>query len=436
MDGYQEISNARQIEDFFLSYIDGQKMKNRKLLLTLSSAILVVIALFGLILPGREQAASGCLEPHLAAIPSPIPQKNPRSVTPGVPLALPAWWEPQLNAEQQAQYEDITLKREFYSALDILVYDNQVWIAHATGIVRFDATHNIIKSYQIQLDSFPKYYDFAALYLRRGEIWAILSSSESAIAKYDSNKDEFIIIHDEDGLLKHGHGPTVDGKPLIGELSDGNLVFVLGWEIFSYDPENQRAKKLLGLESGFRVNTIAISKDDVIWFTTVNDYVIRSLNPEMGKVKEYGEPPSLVRDEANQTGLAWDSSKAITVDSQGRVWVGYFDRLEPDKNGNYTWHELKRPTLFVDDTHISDTYDRAVYVYKWTPVFSVAQFSDGNMWFVTGVGVVRYDVTGDDWCWSATQPFSGNAFSPIAEDEDGNIWMVDDELNQIYKLER
>ena len=57
------------------------------------------------------------------------------------------------------------------------------------------------------------------------------------------------------------------------------------------------------------------------------------------------------------------------------------------------------------------------------------------MWFVTGIGVVRYDAAGDNWCWSATQSFPGNAFSPIAEDENENIWMVDDELNQIYKLE-
>ena len=229
---------------------------------------------------------------------------------------------------------------------------------------------------------------------------------------------------------------TVDGKPLIEDLSVGKLVFVLGWEIFTYDPTIRRAEKLLGLESGFRVNTIAISTNDVIWFTTVNDYLIRSLNPETGMVKEYGEPPSLVRDEANQTGLAWDSSKAITVDNRGRVWVGYFDRLEPDENGNYAWQEVKRPVIFVDDTHIYETYDYAVYVYKWTSVFSVAQFSDGNMWFVTGIGVVRYDVAGDDWCWSATQPYWGTSFPLITEDEHGNIWMVYIELPQIYKLER
>lgn len=411
-------------------------MKNQKQFLALAIVILIVIALIGLTSADRKQAATGCLEPNLATIPSPMPQENPRSVTPSAPLAVPVWWKPQLDSEQQSQYENITLNHKFYSAQDILVYKNQVWIAHADGIVRFDSEHNVIKTYQIQVDSLPKYYDFAALHLRNGEIWAVLSSSKSTLAKYDATKDEFIVIHDKDGLLNRGHGPTVDGKPLIEDLSVGKLVFVLGWEIFTYDPTNQRAEKLLGLESGFRVNTIAISTNDVIWFTTVNDYLIRSLNPETGMVKEYGEPPSLVRDEANQTGLAWDSSKAITVDDQGRVWVGYFDRLEPDKNGNYAWHELKRPTIFVDDTHIYDTYDRAVYVYKWTPVFSVAQFSDGNMWFVTGIGVVRYDVAGDDWCWSATQSFWGDAFAPIAEDENGNIWMVDDRLNQIYKLER
>jgi hypothetical protein len=388
--------------------------------------------------PKELKSVPNCLEPHLETIPSPMPQKNPRSVTPVPNLDIPAWWKPQLNIKQQAQYEDIIRDRRFYAALDILAYKNQLWIAHGGGLVRFDVNHKVIKTYQIPIDaSSTSYYSFADLYLRNGEIWAVLTSSKSVLAKYHLAKDTFIIVHDKDGLLNYGHAPTVINVPsLIGELPGGKLVFVLGWEIFSYDPANQQAKKLLGLESGYRVNTIAASTNNTVWFTTVNDDVIRSLDTVTSKVEEYGEPPSLVRDEGNQTGLADYSSKAITVDSQGRVWVGYFDRLEPDKNGNYTWHELKRPTIFVDDTHIYDTYDRAVYVYKWTPVFSVAQFSDENMWFVTGVGVVRYDVAGDDWCWSATQSFWGDAFSPIAEDENGNIWMVDYVMHQVYKLEQ
>ncbi|MBI3175909.1 MAG: hypothetical protein HYZ25_19480 [Chloroflexi bacterium] len=431
-----DISGADQIKDFSSHMYMDQKMKIRKLLLILSAATLIIMALFGLTLAKREQTALDCLKPHLVVIPSPMPQKNPRTVTFGPHLEIPIWWKPQLNAEQQAQYEDIMNKRGFYAALDMLVYDNQVWIAHDGGVVRFDATHNIIKTYRVQVDSLPKYYRFSALYLRNGEIWAILSSSISVLVKYDVAKDEFIIAHDKDNLLNHVYGATVDGKTFIGELSDGKLIFVLSGEIFSYNPENQEAKKLSGLKTEFRLNTIAVAKDDSIWFTTMDDYVIRSLNPLTSQVKEYGEPPSLVKDNANQTGLARDSLQAITIDNQGRIWVGYFDRLEPDKSGNYTWREIKRSPILVDDTHIYDTYDRAVYVYKWTPVFSVAQFSDRNMWFVTGVGAVWYDASKDNWCWSSTQSFPGDAFSPIAEDENGNVWMVDYDLGQIYKLER
>ena len=411
-------------------------MKNRNPFVMAFLAIVIAVALFTLRFPGQKQNELSCIKPHLAMIPSPMPQENPRTVTPRAPLIVPAWWKPLLNAEQQAQHENITLNLKFYSAQDILAYDNQIWIAHANGLVRFDAIYNEFKTYQIQVDSLPKYYGFVALHLLNGEILAILSSSESALAKYDSKKDEFLVIHDKDGLLSREHGPTVDGKPLMGELSNGKLVFVLGWEIFTYDRVNQRAEKLLGLESGIRVNTIAVSKDDTVWFTTVNDHVIRSLNPETGKLIAYGGPPSLMRDEVIQTGLAQDSSRAITVDSKGRVWVGYFDRLELDESGNYKWYEVKRPTIFVDDTHIYDTYDRAVYVYKWTPVYSVNEFSDANLWFVTGVGAVAYDLDEDNWCWSAIQPFWGDAFSLIAEDESGDIWTVDGETKQIYKLER
>jgi len=414
-------------------------MKTLKIYLGLALAVSAFV-LFSFILLRQEQkkTAPRCLEPHLKTIPSPMPQKNPRSVTPNnTRLAVPDWWKPQLNNEQQVQYKDIMDKQKFYTAGDVLVHNNQVWIAHYNGLVRFDTTQRIIKTYQIPTDSQLEDYNFVALYLQNGEIWALLSSAQSALAKYDSAKDVFTIIHDKDGLLNRVHNSTIgDISSLIGELSDGRLVFILGGEIFSYDPANQKAKKLLDSKSGYIVATIAISRDDTIWFTTERDYVIRSLNPATGRLKGYGKPPSLVRDNENQSELAMISSKAITVDGQGRLWVGYFDRLESDGNGNYVWHELKRPTIFVDDTHINETFDYAVYVYKWTSVFSVKQFSDETIWFVTGVGAAQYDATQDFWCWSTTQPFRGIASSPIAEDENGDIWMVVDDSNQIYKLER
>jgi streptogramin lyase len=420
-------------------------MKNPKRLFILFLGTLIVVAI-GWILHSRdktipESPALNCLEPHLKAIPSPMPQKDPRTVTwDGLPLAVPDWWKPQLNNLQQIQYDNIMNLSKFYTARDILAYGNQVWIAHNDGLVRFDSTQNTIKTYQITADSSSEYYSFSALYLRNEELWAILSARVgvgSTLAKYDSTTDEFRVVHDKNGLLNYQLEPTVkDTLSIIGELSDGRLVFILGWEIFSYDPATQQAKKLLGLDTGLYVMSIAIAKDDTVWFTVGGDFVIRSLNPVTGDIKEYGEPPSLVRDNANQAGLAEDSSKAIAVDDQGRVWVGYFDRLEPDGKGNYTWQKVKRPAIFVDDTHIYDTRVRAVYVYKWTPAVSVQQFSDGNLWFSTELGIVQYDTSKDNWCWSATQPYPGSAFSLITEDEKGNVWMVSYAVAQIYKLER
>jgi streptogramin lyase len=417
-------------------------MKNLKLFLTLFVGVLVIVALFGSILLGREVPASNCIDPHLDKIPSPMPQKNPRAMTwSGNPLAVPEWWKPQLNADQQTQYDNITLdpNLQFFSASAILAYKNQIWIAHNTGIVRFDATHNNLVTYQIPTDSAKEIYDVEGLYLMKNHtLWAVLHSSTGfALAQYDLTIDKFRTVHDKNGLLNQQRQSANEESPsVIGELSNGNLVFVAGWEIFSFDPASQQAKKLLGLDTGLYVRTIAISNDDIVWFTNGRDFVIRSLNPATGKISEYGEPASLVRDDVNQAGLAEKSSKAIAVDDQGRVWVGYFDRLEPDGNGNYAWQEVKRPTVFVDDTHIYDTYDRAVYIYKWSPVISVAKFSDGTMWFSTEVGVVEYDIAKDNWCWSATQPFRGKAFSLITEDEQGNVWMVSVAVNQIYKLER
>jgi len=411
-------------------------MKNKAVFLLLLITGLISILLLVSIFPnmGKQALSSkaGCMTLNLTTIPSPMPQHKSYGSNIVTSPSVPSWWEPQLNFLQQIQLENISLKNS--APQDMVVYKNQVWIAFSESIVQYDS--GFFSIYRIPVGTSKENYLIEDLYVSKNSIlWVTLAaSSSSAIARYDTAMDKFIVITDKAGILNQSGALTWPSTPLaMSEMSNGDLVFTLGQEIFSYDPVNQQAQKLLGLESGLRVDTLTVAKDNRIWFTTVNDFSIRSLDPVTGKINKYGEPPSLIKSEANQTGLARESSKAITIDNNGRVWVGYFDRLEPDNKNGHFWRELDRSSIFVD------IYDTEVYRYKWSPVISVTQFSDGSLWFSTGVGVVQFSVSKDSWCWSAPQPVPAtNTFPLIYEDENGNIWMIymDARLNQIYKLKQ
>ena len=411
-------------------------MKNKAILFLSLIACLIFVLLLVFIFSnmGKRVPSSkaGCMPLNLTTIPSPMPQRKSYGSNIINPPSMPSWWKPQLNFLQQIQLENISLKNS--APQDMVIYEDQVWIAYSESIIKNNSGKFSV--YRIPIGTSKENYLIEDLYVAKSSImWVILAgSSSSAIARYDTVMDKFVVITDKAGILNQSGPLTWPSIPLaMSEMSNGSLVFTLGQEIFSYDPVNQQAQKLLGLESGLRVDTLAVAKDDSIWFTTVNDFFIRSLDPVTGKINEHGEPPSLIRNEANQTGLARESRKAITIDNNGRVWVGYFDRLEPDDKNGYFWQELDHSPIFVD------IYDSEVYTYKWSPVISVAQFSDGDLWFSAGVGVVQYSISKDSWCWVAPQPVPAtNTFSLIYEDENGNIWMInmDARLDQIYKLEQ
>ena len=335
--------------------------------------------------------------------------------------SMPSWWEPQLNETQVNRMRQASL-------FDVVIrFGNEIWLASyaddlGNSIVRYHTDTSDIKAYGV-IDENGNGYVAGNLFVTHdGNLWArfITNQEYSLLAWYDSQKDEFRIITDQDGLL----APPVDIKitwngrtqPVIDETPDGNLVVAINGEIYVYNPKTNQAKRVLEREKRLNINSIAVAQDGHVWFTTSNELSIRELDPTNGVIWDYGPPSSAVADDP--TNLFSLVSKAIEIDRIGRVWVSDFGWLEHNQEARYVWHSLVRSPIFIS------IYDPE-YEYLWIRPDAIYQFSDGKMWYSSGIGIVRFDVQTGEWCWSAT--VSG----PLAEDASGNLWLVAN--GQIYK---
>ena len=363
----------------------------------------------------------------------------PSNVTTGYDLALqrqdvytvsprkpmPHWWEPQLN---KAQINRLIL----YKVNDIVTRsENEIWFADypdtsENSIMRYNSDTGGIRKYAILGQNGKGFVAEELLAANDGTLWARLTMlgvepNYSVLARYNSQKDGFDIVIDQDGLLRpvttggvHNISP---GQSVLAQALDGSLSLVLDGEIYVYNPTTNQAKRILGHDQGFHVNSIATSKDGHVWFITGNDFSIRELDPTDGAIWNYGPPPGMT---ANDLADALTvMPKPLKVDDTGRVWVSDYGWLEPtNQDTRYEWHEISRSTVFISIYNPD-------YEYVWIRPDAVYQFSDGNMWYLSGIGVVQFNRQTGVWCWSATK--SG----PLAEDSNGTLWLVTND--QIYK---
>lgn len=376
-----------------------------------------------------EDTGTKCLSQPQAFIPSPMPQRKSYTNDPFSVLSykFPSWWKPQLSPTQFGMMTSDYVYYKIVASID----GKNIWFADYSfdnSIMRYNTQTKEIKRYQI-LDNKNKFFEVGDIYVTQdGILWAVLSSDYSALARYQPDDDDFEVIADQDGLFTYlpeeYRIPTSSGR--LGELSDGQLAVVIDGKIYLYNPTKNQARLLF---DDFEVETIAVDNADHIWaekYATFPDrggFNLIMLDLKTGKVSDYGLPPQMAENVKEQLEL-YSATKAITVDREGRVWVSYFDRLEPDANGNYSWHSMDLPPVFVN------SFD-PFYAYRWANVFSVHEFSDGNLWFASDVGIVKYDVKNETWCLSAV--VKTFADYPITEDAEGNIWTIVGE--QIYKLQ-
>ncbi|MBI5297890.1 MAG: hypothetical protein HY869_20615 [Chloroflexi bacterium] len=371
-----------------------------------------------------ENLSTKCLVQPFATIHASMPKEQYREDFSHLSYKFPSWWKPQLSRAKTEYLLD-----NHYIINRIVVAGKDIWYTRFSEglIARYDNLTKEEKTYSI-LNNEGKPYDVADLYItKNGTLWVTLNSSYldgeySALARYSSEQDDFEVIDDQDGVFKLAQEDRMlgVGEKRLGELPDGRLVAILGGDIYLYNPVTKLGNLLV--DSGHIV-TIAIEKNDHIWFTNnYIDYHLREVDVRTGNVSEYNRPHPL----KNQIGTADEllaAMKPIDIDGQGRVWSSYFGRLEPNVNKQYSWHAMDLPPIFVNTFH-------PYYAYRWAEVFSTQVFSDGNVWFASDIGIVKYDVKNKSWCLSAVvKTLSGY---PITEDAEGNIWTAVD--GQIYKF--
>jgi hypothetical protein len=363
---------------------------------------------------------SSCLEQEISTIPDIIPQPKPYDDNYFWKLTTkyPRWWKPQLNLIQKLWMPDDLI---YY----ILIDEKSIWFQNSIDqLYKYNVITKQLKSYQIYYEDKQNLSTYGFYKTKNGEIWTItthIKSRNSSLARYRPSSDDFEIIWDKDGLFKQTGIESSDySGNRFGELSDGQLVVVLDGKIFLFNPFNSRARLLYG--GGF-VGSIQVDGNDNIWFVDLNESNVISVNGNTGVSTNFGPPPQLkksIESKANQK----DHLKAITIDKQGRIWISYFDRLEPDSNGEYHWKPIELSAVMVE------TYDPE-FAYQWADVLATLVSSNGDIWFVTDGGIVKYDLQMDTWCLSAVKESITNGV--IAEDTKGNLWTIDQ--RQIYKLE-
>ena len=333
---------------------------------------------------------------------------------------MPSWWKSQLPKNISNKISRALISDIVYRAPD------EIWLAtyaddSGNSVVRYSTETGDIKDYGI-LDETGKGYSAGDLFKTSdGNLWARIISHNgySLLAVYDAKFDKFEIVLDKEGLLTPPQNIKISWngrtQPVLDEEPGGKLVVAINGEILLYDPTTNQAKRILNRSKGFEVSSISVSKDGHVWFTSSDDLSIRELDPINGTITDYGPPPNIENDPVDLFSLL---DKILEIDNEGRIWVADFGWLEKGSEDRYVWKSTARSSLFIN------IYDPE-YEYIWIRPSAVYQFSDGNIWYSSGLGVMRFNEKNGDWCWKATK--SGL----LAEDQSGNLWLIAN--GQLYK---
>jgi hypothetical protein len=365
-----------------------------------------------------------CLEQPIVQIPETIPQRKPydENFHRMNYHYYPTWWEPQLNNIQK-----FSMPGDW--AEIVLLTDKDLWfITGLDGLYKFNLQTRKVESYKIYDEEIKPFGIFDLFKSKQGTIWAVGSTFPrdggyySTLARYRPKTNDFEIIKDQDGMfMKTGADTPLSFGGRIYELSDGQLIVAIKWKIYIYNPITNKASLLY--EKG-HVEKIVIDDYDNIWFVNkMPDTGLYRLRIDTGEIVNFGSPPQLSKLSESE-GYFNNDFGEISIDKQGRVWVSYFDRLEPDGKGVYHWKSLELPAVMVDTNDL-------FYSYMWVNTLSSLVTTNGDIWFTTNVGTVKYDNQENTWCLSAiTKP---DASPSLVEDVEGNLWTID--RRQIYKLE-
>lgn len=194
--------------------------------------------------------------------------------------------------------------------------------------------------------------------------------------------------------------------------AEKNIFWVLVTDdgIYSYNPQTQVSQKHLTLPDldEYIVLDVAYSPDGNLYYFA---------GPPAGPMTY--QDSRLYRFEISTKELSSTlillepslTSHSIFADHSGRVWFGALGWMEAD---GYTWYQLVRSLLFIDNIAFSGLD------YSWKSPDILMESSDKRLWFrSSGNGMFWLDPAKGKWCWVAVYHTDH-----IIEDQEQNMWAV------------
>lgn len=362
-----------------------------------------------------------CIKPSLDELPKTVPlaweSDGGKYLQPASHREpMPRWLLPQFTWIQLRELPRLSVP------IDITSSGNEVWLAYYDFIVRYDTLTKQIHVYEFEKE---KIFINDILATKDQKVWVAgthLLPQYAVLLRFDREEDKFIIAEDSNGVLNKPKSGSEARLPnpferILRETTDGTLLFLFRDGIYSYDVLNNYVTVLFE-DPNMRIASFEPDPRGWIWFTILDDNRVWLLRSRNTKPENFALP-ELYLGTNKLFGLYFADGFDLYLDSHNRVWIPYWAFLNSNEQ-DYYWKILPKNPLFVY-LHDMD------FVYDWDYIYTNLESMDGNMWFRTGNGVIRYNLETDTAC--LISPESG----PIAEGPDGTIWILIN--NQLYRFD-
>ncbi len=251
------------------------------------------------------------------------------------------------------------------------------------------------------------------------------------LMRFNETTNNFEFVKDVDGILNSGMDVGTIIEPSINE--NGELWMILVEEIdqeylyylLSFNPKNKKVVKHLTAQAKVqnsvsdesRFNDLAILPDGLVWISDYGKGQLIYYDPSTGESNIYKGYSGALDDISNED---LHHVNNLYVDRIGRLWVddrGFLDFSNPK---DPMWHKIVRSPIFIGDARSPENQ------YGWSRPDLMYQSTDGIYWFSdAGNGMINLDPTTGEWCKFTT------GSSPIAEDNQGNLWIA--VFGKLYK---
>ena len=172
-----------------------------------------------------------------------------------------------------------------------------------------------LKTYFFTSDGVAKAVDGVSYQLHRGETLGVVG--ESGCGKSVTALSILRLVPDPPGRTVGGE-ILFEGSDLL-KLSRAEMRRIRGNRVASVDPKTMAIKEYTLPDAAARPRRIALTSDDVVWYTDFARGYLGRFDPKTGAIKEWaspGGPKSQPYGIATEKDIVWYSESAVTPNTQ------------------------------------------------------------------------------------------------------------------------